>query len=413
MVLMPSQMLRNTRSGATTLVLLTSLVAACSGSGPQKGEEPSPAGAAPSSPAAEAPAAEAATTDTYVIDSASTASAAEPAAAATGPVLVPTPPRNYTVRPGDTLWDIASAFLRDPWLWPEIWHVNPQVENPHLIYPGDVLALAYGADGSPQVTLERGGATRLSPRVRSEPLEGAITAIPYEVVASFMSKPSVLERSEIKNSPYVVSTREAHLVAAAGNVIYARAPDGDLEGEINTRYNIVHVGDELRDPDDNDLIGYHGAYTGAARLLQNGDPATLEMFESTRETIDGDLVLPGSFDVPLDFIPRAPSEKVDGRVIAIINGLYLAGQYQVLVINRGSRHGLEPGHVLGVYVTGTRVRDPKSRGISREGGLGPNIKLPNWKGGTFMVFKTYDRISYGLVMESVVPLRALDNVRNP
>jgi hypothetical protein len=260
------------------------------------------------------------------------------------------------------------------------------------------------------VTLERGGETRLSPRVRSAPLEGAITAIPYEVVASFMSKPSVLEKEQIKDSPYVISTREAHLVAAAGNVIYAR---GELEGDVNTRFNVVHVGDALRDPDDNDLVGYHGAYTGAARLLAKGDPSTLELFESTRETLDGDLVLPGTFDVPLDFIPHAPKEKVDGRVIAIINGLYLAGQYQVLVINRGSRHGLEPGQVLGVYVTGTRVRDPRSRGVSREGGMGANVKLPNWRGGTFMVFKTFDRISYGLVMESIVPLRALDNVGNP
>jgi LysM repeat protein len=394
--------------------LLTSLVAGCSGSGPQKGEEPAAAEAAAGSAAAEAPAAEAAAAESYATDS-SSAAAGESAATGTasGPVLAPTAPRTYTVRPGDTLWDISSTFLRDAWLWPEIWHVNPQVENPHLIYPGDVLALAYGADGSPQVTLERGGATRLSPRVRSEPLEGAITAIPYEIVASFMGRPSVLEKDEIRNSPYVVSTREAHLVAAAGNVIYARGPDGDLEGEMHTRYNVVHVGDELRDPDDNDLVGYHGAFTGAARLLQSGDPATLELTESTRETLDGDLLFPGSIDVPLDFIPHAPADKIDGRVITIINGLYVAGQYQVLVINRGSRHGLEPGHVLGVYVTGTRVRDPKSRGVSREGGFGPNVKLPNWRGGTFMVFKTYDRISYGLVMESIVPLRALDHIGNP
>jgi LysM repeat protein len=409
MVLLPSRFLRNTRSEALSLALLTSLIAACSGSGPQKGDEAATAAEA-SQAAGTAPAADAATTDTYVSDSAAAMEQATASEQATSPVLVPTAPRNYTVKPGDTLWDISSTFLRDPWLWPEIWHVNPQVENPHLIYPGDVLALAYGADGSPQVTLERGGATRLSPRVRSEPLEGAVTAIPYEVVASFMSKPTVLEKNEIKDSPYVVSTREAHLVAAVGNVIYAR---GDLEGDVNTRFNVVHVGDELRDPDDNDLVGYHGTYTGAARLMEKGNPATLEMFESTRETLDGDLVLPGSFDVPLDFIPHAPGDKVDGRVIAIINGLYLAGQYQVLVINRGSRHGLEPGHVLGVYVTGTRVRDPRSRGVSRAGGMGANVKLPDWRGGTFMVFKTFDRISYGLVMESIVPLRALDTVRNP
>jgi len=411
MVLMPSQMLRNTRSGATTLVLLTSLVAACSGSGPQKGEEPSPAGAAPSSPAAEAPVAAAATTDTYVTDSASTASAAEPAAAATGPVLVPTAPRNYTVRPGDTLWDIASAFLRDPWLWPEIWHVNPQVENPHLIYPGDVLALAYGADGSPQVTLERGGATRLSPRVRSEPLEGAITAIPYEIVASFMSKPTVLEKDEIKDIPYVVSTRDQHLVAAAGNTIYAL---GELAGDVQSRFNIVHVGDPMRDPDDNDLVGYQGIFTGVARLIATGQPATLEMTESARETLDGDLLFPGTVDVPLDFIPHAPATDIDGRIMSIVNGIAVVGQYQVVVINRGSSHGLEPGHVLAIYHAGSEVRDPHARGVSSSAtGIGRSVQLPDWQAGTFMVFKTYDRISYGLIMEAKAPIRVLDRVGKP
>jgi hypothetical protein len=314
------------------------------------------------------------------------------------------------VKPGDTLWDISSTFLRDPWYWPEIWQINPQVENPHLIYPGDVLALAYGADGSPQLTLERGGATRLSPRVRSEPLEGAIRAIPYEIVANFLSKPTVLEKDQVKDTPYVVSTREQHLVAATGNVIYVR---GDVEGDINSRYNVIHVGDPLVDPDDNDLIGYHGIYTGEARLLEQGDPATLEIIGSERETLDGDLLFPGSFDVPMDYVPHAPTQEVDGRVISIINGIYMAGQYQVVVINRGTSHGIEPGHVLAIYVTGTEVTDPRSRGVSRVGGLGPNVKLPDWRGGTFMVFKTYDRISYGLIMESTVPIRALDQVRNP
>jgi LysM repeat protein len=399
--------LRSTRSGTICLALLTSLIAACSGSGPQKGEE-SPAASAPA-PADTAPAPGA--MQTSVIDGpAMNAAAAQPASQRPGPVLSPTAPQSYTVKRGDTLWDISSTFLRDPWYWPEIWQINPQVENPHLIYPGDVLALAYGADGSPQLTLERGGAVRLSPRVRSEPLEGAVRAIPYEVVAHFMSRPSVLEKDEIDDTPYVVSTREQHLVAATGNVIYVR---GDVEGDINTRYNIVHVGDALRDPDDGDLIGYHGVYTGEARLVEKTDPATLEITGSERETLDGDLLFPGSFDVPMDYIPHAPTQQVDGRVISIINGLYMAGQYQVVVINRGASHGVEPGHVLGVYVTGTKVTDPKSRGVSRVGGIRPNVKLPDFRGGTFMVFKTYDRISYGLIMESTVPIRALDQVRNP
>jgi LysM repeat protein len=411
MVLRRSQILRSTRSGSLCLAVLTSLLAACSGSGPQKGEE---------SAAASAPAPEAASTagtapasaamETSAVDSSMAAAEPAPQSAPPGPVLAPSAPKSYTVKPGDTLWDISQTFLRDPWYWPEIWQINPQVENPHLIYPGDVLALAYGADGSPQLTLERGGATRLSPRVRSEPLENAIKAIPYEIVASFLSKPVVLAEEQIKDSPYVVSTREQHLVAATGNVIYVR---GDLEGDVSSRFNVIHVGDELRDPDDNDLIGYHGVYTGEARLLEQGDPATLELTSSARETLDGDLLFPGNLDIAMDYVPHAPTQKVDGRVISIINGIYMAGQYQVVVINRGTSHGIEPGHVLGIYVTGTEVTDPRSRGVSRVGGFGPDVKLPDWRGGTFMVFKTYDRVSYGLIMESTVPIRALDQVRNP
>ena len=408
MVLMPSQTLRSTRSGMLCLALLTSLTAACSGSGPQKGEESPAAAPAAAAPAEAAPAAS--DMQTSAVDSSMAAAESAPPSSSPGPVLAPSAPQSYTVKAGDTLWDISATFLRDPWYWPEIWQINPQVENPHLIYPGDVLALAYGADGSPQLTLERGGATRLSPRVRSEPLDNAIRAIPYEIVASFLSKPAVLEKDQIKDSPYVVSTREQHLAAATGNVIYVR---GEVGGDGNSRYNVIHVGDPLRDPDDNDLIGYHGIYTGEARLLEGGDPATLEITQSSRETLDGDLLFPGSFDVPMDYVPHAPTEKVDGRVISIINGIYMAGQYQVVVINRGTSHGIEPGHVLGIYVTGTEVTDPRSRGVSRVGGFGTNVKLPDWRGGTFMVFKTYDRISYGLIMESTVPIRALDHVRNP
>jgi LysM repeat protein len=407
MVLKPSQTFRSTRSGTFCLALLTSLIAACSGSGPQKGEE-SPAAAAPAPAAAEAAPA-ASDMQTSAVDTSMAAAAPAPATAAPGPVLAPSAPQSYTVKPGDTLWDISSTFLRDPWYWPEIWQINPQVENPHLIYPGDVLALAYGADGSPQLTLERGGATRLSPRVRSEPLENAIRAIPADLVAHFLSKPTVVEKDEVDDSPYVVSTREQHLAAAVGNVIYVR---GDLE-DGNSRYNVIHVGDELRDPDDNDVVGYSGIFTGEARLMEGGDPATLELTSSARETLDGDLLFPGNYDVTMDYIPHAPAQKVEGRVISIINGIYMAGQYQVVVINRGTSHGIEPGHVLGIYVTGTEVTDPKSRGVSRVGGFGTNVKLPDWRGGTFMVFKTYDRISYGLIMESTVPIRPLDTVKNP
>ena len=220
-------------------------------------------------------------------------------------MLAANAPKTYTVKKGDTLWDISSTFLRDPWLWPEIWQVNPQIENPHLIYPGDTLTLAYGADGTPELRLERGAASKLSPRVRSEPLEGAITAIPYDIVAAFMSKPSVLERGQVKNSPYVVSSREQHLAAAAGNTIYAR---GQLDGEAGTRFNVIHVGEPLVDPEDNKLVGYAGHLHRRrthGRAGRSFDAAARPSRHARRSTATS--CFPGSFDAPLDFIPHAPA----------------------------------------------------------------------------------------------------------
>ena len=398
---------RTLRARAIHLTLLTGLIVGCSGSGPKKeAAEPPPP------PPAESPAATTMPAPSPATSSAMPAAETAPMAPeqSGGPVLAANAPKTYTVQKGDTLWDISTTFLRDAWLWPEIWQVNPQIENPHLIYPGDTLTLAYGAGGTPELRLERGAASRMSPRVRSEPLEGAITPIPYEIVAAFMSKPTVLEKGEIKNLPYVVSSREQHLAIAAGNTIYAR---GALEGEAGSRFNVIHVGEPLVDPEDNKLVGYQGIYTGAARMVEQGDPSTLLLTESARETLDGDLVIPGAFDTPLDFIPHAPASQVDGQIISLINGLSMVGQYQVVVINRGSSHGLEPGHVLAIYHTGPRVKDPKSRGVSMHGGIGGNVQLPDWKAGTFMVFKTFDRISYGLVMESETPIRTDDRVQNP
>ncbi len=166
---------------------------------------------------------------------------------------------------GDTLWGIAKVFLRDPWYWPEIWQVNPQVHNPHLIYPGDTLRLVF-IDGKPQILLQRGDEARVEPRVRSEPLETAITTIPYATVAAFMSKPSVLDQNQIKNAPYVLATRDLHVVMSEGNTLYARGFTGPVES--GAHYNVVRVGEKLIDPDDKRLLGYNGIFTGAAHVTR-------------------------------------------------------------------------------------------------------------------------------------------------
>ncbi len=322
------------------------------------------------------------------------------------PVLNPRHPDTYVVQSGDTLWDIASMFLRDPWYWPEIWQINPQVANPHLIYPGDILSLAYLNDGRPVVTLERGQPAgpveRLSPRVRSQPLEGAISTIPYETLASFLSRPSLLTEEQIKGAPYVFAHREG-LMGSAGRDVYARGTDA-AEGSV---FNVVHVGEELVDPDDNEVLGYEGLYVGQGRIRRSGDPATVYLLDGTRETLAGDYLFSEETPTPFNFLPRAPEQDVEGRIISVIDGVSLIGQYQVVAINRGERHGLEPGHVLRIFQTGDVVEDDV------RGGFGDKVRLPDELAGTMMVFRTFDRMSYALVMEATTAIEVLDTVRNP
>jgi nucleoid-associated protein YgaU len=329
--------------------------------------------------------------------------------------LAPNAPDSYVVKKGDTLWGIAKVFLRDPWYWPEIWQVNPQVHNPHLIYPGDTLRLVY-IDGRPQIvlqrSLERGDTARVEPRVRSQPLEGAITTIPYATVAAFMSKPSVLDKDEIKGAPYVMDMRNYHVIAADGDLLYARGFNGAVE--VGTHYNVVRVGDALVDPDDHRVLGYNGVYTGSAHVTRLGDPTTLLITEASRETRAGDKLIPGGVDVPLDFIPAPPRVSTNGRIIAVADGVSIIGQYEVVVINRGSRDGLAPGNVLAVFDTGPFVADTDKKGFfSVDRFAAKNIQLPSERTGTFMVFKTFENVSFGLIMEATDVIRVGDKVQNP
>jgi hypothetical protein len=331
--------------------------------------------------------------------------------ARSGIQLAPNAPDSYVVKRGDTLWAIAKVFLRDPWFWPEIWQVNPQVKNPHLIYPGDTLRLVF-IDGQPQILLQRGDEARVEPRVRSEPLEAAVTTIPYETVAAFMSKPSVLDQDQIKNAPYVLASRDLHVVAADGDTLYARGFSGPVE--LGSHYNVVRVGDKLVDPDDKRLLGYNGVFTGAAHVTADGATVSLVLTESARETRPGDKLFSGGVDVPLDFIPSPPRANTNGRIIAVSDGVSIIGQYYVVVINRGSRDGLTPGNVLAVYDTGPIVEDTVNNGFFGLTKLGtPKIQLPSERTGTFMVFKTFDNISYGLIMEATNLIHVGDKVQNP
>jgi LysM repeat protein len=308
-------------------------------------------------------------------------------------------PDQYVVQVGDTLWDIAATFLRDPWYWPEIWYVNPQVENPHLIYPGDVLALIY-VDGVPRVTNQLGSSHRLSPQARETPLTEAITSVSYDSISAFLSRGVVIEGNEVDSLPHLVATKGDHLIAAAGNTVYVRGTSAQ-PGE---RFNIVHIGNKLVDPENNDVIGYQGIEIGEGTIHRSGDPATMALTSSKREAKQGDRLIPAAVEIPLNFFPKAPSSNIDGQIMFVAGGVTQVGQYQVVVVNRGSNHGLAVGDVLTVWQRGQTVRDHVAGG---------SVRLPDEPAGTLMIFKVYDRIGYGLVMEATQALHILDFVRNP
>ena len=329
------------------------------------------------------------------------------------PVINRSAPMSYTVKRGDTLWDIASMYLRDPWLWPEIWQVNPQVENPHLIYPGDILSLAYGADGSPQIHLTRGDGARLNPLLRSDPLNDAIATIPYSAISAFLERPSVVSKEQLKTAPRVLSLRNEHMVGGSDNEIYAR---GLQNTQPSNRFSVVHVGDPIRDPDDGDILGYAGTFASTAIVQKPGDPGRALLTESARETIEGDLLLGIENEVPLNFVPRAPDVAVNGQIVSVADGASIVGQYAIVAINRGSRHGLAPGHVLAIDEAGDTVRDRAGRtfaGMKVGGAFAPKVKLPNERNGTMLVFRVYDRLSYGLIVSAQNPVRIADVVRTP
>ena len=342
------------------------------------------------------------TTEAQQATQARTAAVGQPA---TQPILNPRHPETYVVQPGDTLWDIASMFLRDPWYWPEIWQINPQVANPHLIFPGDILSLAYLDDGRPAIQVERGSGTveRLSPRVRATPLEEAIPTIPFETLRSFLSRPAVLNGNELETLPYIFANPEG-LLGSAGRDMYVRGTDAPA----GTTFNVVHVGDPLVDPDDGDVIGYEGIFVGQGTLRRSGDPATLTLTDSTREALIGDYLISEEDVSPVNFLPRAPDGDIEGRIISVVDGVSLIGQYQVVVINRGARHGIQPGHVLEVFQTGAEVRDTTNRRMFAE-----KVRLPDEPAGTMLVFRIFDRMSYGLIMEATRAISVLDTVRNP
>jgi LysM repeat protein len=325
-------------------------------------------------------------------------------------------PRQYTVKKGDTLWDISSLFLQDPWYWPEIWQKNPQLQNPHLIYPGDVLTLVY-VEGQPQIRVnvaqrkaieQQGTSTlpvvKLSPGVRSAPLEASIPSIPGDAIRQFLSKPRVVTKEQLESAPRIIGSEDDHLILGSGSHVYIR---GEIDKE-RVRFSVFNPGDALRDPQSDDILGYEAKYAGEVRITEYDDPASGDLTFTEREVLIGDRLLPeDKSKLENLYFPRIPDRDVKGQIISLYDAIFGVAQYQIVVINKGERDGMEVGYLLATYTQGTLVQDPYDKQRSEL------VKLPDERSGLIMIFKTFDRVSYALTMESKRVIHSNDFVLTP
>jgi LysM repeat protein len=375
-------------------------------------EEPTEPAAA-TGPAA-APEVQLTATESAIQADSQSGSGAQTAPAPTAEAIRASAPAQYTVKRGDTLWGISNVFLKNPWEWPEIWYENPKVQNPHRIYPGDVLVLAYDKGGHPQISIGQEGALHLNPALRSSPLDDAIPTIPYAAIAAFLSRPTLLGRDEIKHAPYVLAFPDEHQAAGDDNVVYARGLAGAPAG---ARYSVMHVGDPIVDTESGKTLGYEGTYTATAVVQTPAAVTRTVLVDAARETLRGDCMVPDLSSAPLSITARPPSRKVRGQIIDVVDAETLIGQYDIVAINRGARDGVVPGTVLAIDVSGDVVPDrgPDSYDSTDRNflGLAKSVKLPDERAGTLLVFKTYDDMSFGLVVGASSPMRVADVVRNP
>jgi hypothetical protein len=323
--------------------------------------------------------------------------------------LNPARPDRYTVVEGDTLWSIAGRFLNNPWQWPEIWRDNPQIRNPDridpgdVLYPGDVVVLENG-QGRPHLRVETPSELRLSPQVRHTPLTAAIPAIPMTVIGPFLTRPRVLGADEFERQPYVVALADEHIVGGAGNRIYVRSI---APGNSNA-YTVFRAGPPYQDAETGAILGYESVYIADTQLEQTGDPATLLLTRSEKEVRIGDRLLPfESEPVRLAFEPHAPKAGIRGHIIGVLGGVTQIGQYSVVALDKGTVDGIEAGHVLEIWQQGPTVRDIVRTGFNE------TIVMPDQRAGVLMVFRTFERVSYALVMNATRFVHVLDTVQTP
>jgi LysM domain-containing protein len=371
--------------------------------------------------------------------------------------LNPDHPDEYIVQKGDTLWDISAQFLQEPWHWPNIWQGNPQITNPHLIYPGDVISLSI-IDGQPILTVNGSGMAangrnvKLSPVVRSYERDEAIQSIPVDAIQQFLRRPRIVTDEEMDNWPYVVSSYDEHLISGSGSKIYVRGLSEDTD---ETSFALYRKGPAYINPrkDKDKILGYEALYLGDVVIEKRGDPASAIVTLSKQEILNGDrLVAVSDEEANNEFIPSEPIREIDANILSVIDGVAQIGQYQVVVVDTGKEDGIEVGNILGIYQSGNFVKDETAtdikfkeenknieidpddalggmidhfRNLKKDfdnsglvGWLGrPNtepefVELPAEYAGVLMVFRTFENVSYGLVMSAVSPIHILDSVRN-
>ncbi len=319
--------------------------------------------------------------------------------------LTENPPPIYVVKEADTLWGIASLYLRDPWEWQEIWEINLQLDNPHLIFPGDQLYLVY-EDGRPRLRVRRGAESRtvkLAPNMRIEPLDKAIPTISLEQIGAWLSGHRIISPEQLTAAPYVVAGAQRHLLSAAGDLFYARGalPEDELG------YGIYRRGDVYVDPFTKEVLGLQARDIGSATLLERHDMDVnhLEVTRVTEEVRNGDRLIPNEArQISASFVPRSPDWEVNAVMVAVDGGVSQIGTLDIVAINKGERENMASGHIMAIYQSGESIRDQ----VANE-----RLQMPDVRAGLLMIFRTFEKMSYAIVLKSNRPLVVGDRVSNP
>jgi hypothetical protein len=329
-------------------------------------------------------------------------------------------PDRYVVAKGDTLWGIAGKFLKDTWRWPEVWRMNQdQIRNPHWIYPGNVIILdrsvtppqlRLSASDTDKSSTGRSDTVKLSPQVRGESLAAeAIPPIPAQAIEPFLSQPLLIEEGGLDKAPRIIATEENRVNLGPGGIAYASGMSNAADASL---WQVYRPGRPLVDPDSNRTLGIEAVFLGTARMIRAGEPATVQVVSSKQEIAAGDRLIFASAPTINPYMPHAPAKSIKGRIIGLYNNFAtsVGGRDSIISINRGARDGLEAGHVLAAY-RNVVVVDQQNPLRSRDSA--PTIKLPDERYGLVFIFRTFDAVSYALIMESSRPIQPGDIVQTP